>query len=242
MKVVGGRHHYGQAIGILTLDTRFPRIVGDVGNATTYDFPVRFRYIRGASIPRVVKEKDPKLLKPFVEAARELEKDGVRAITTSCGFLSIFQDELASAVEIPVFTSALMLVPLVHRMLGPKEKVGIITADSSSLSNAHLVAAGIDPKTVVVEGLQFEPEFSKIYNNELEFDPKKVEAEVLRAATRIRNKNDQVKAIVFECANLPPYAEAVHKSLGLPVFDIVTLAKLVYNGVVIDQRFTRGFM
>ena len=32
----GGYTTYGQPIGILMLDTRFPRIPGDIGNAKTY--------------------------------------------------------------------------------------------------------------------------------------------------------------------------------------------------------------
>ena len=67
--VKGSRANYGEAIGILTLDTVFPRVPGDVGNATTFDFPVRFRVVTGASPKRVVHEQDPALLKPFIEAA-----------------------------------------------------------------------------------------------------------------------------------------------------------------------------
>ncbi len=39
------------------------------------------------------------------QLAKEVEKEGVRAITTSCGFNAIFQEALANAVNIPVFTS-----------------------------------------------------------------------------------------------------------------------------------------
>src|SRR5438067_6977945 len=87
--VRGGRTTYGESIGILMLDTRFPRIPGDVGNATTFDFPVRFKVVRGASQRRIILEGDLSLLQPFVDGARELEAEGVRAITTSCGFLAL---------------------------------------------------------------------------------------------------------------------------------------------------------
>ena len=85
------------------LDTVFPRIPGDIGNAATFSFPVRYKVVKGASPQRVVKEADTRLLEPFIEAARSLEKEGVKAIGTSCGFLAIFQRELADAVDIPVF-------------------------------------------------------------------------------------------------------------------------------------------
>ena len=120
MIVKGGRTNYGEPIGILMLDTKFPRIFGDIGNAETFSFPVRYKRVVGATPQRVVKEADPSLIEPFIEAAKELEQKGVSAITTSCGFLAIFQDYLADAVDIPVFTSSLIQVPLVYRMLKKK--------------------------------------------------------------------------------------------------------------------------
>jgi hypothetical protein len=79
MTVKGGRAHYGQALGILTLDTKCPRIPGDVGNASTYKFPVCFKTVHGALASRVVsatKGTDQRLLKPFINGAKELEAEG----------------------------------------------------------------------------------------------------------------------------------------------------------------------
>jgi hypothetical protein len=140
--IKGGRGNYGEAVGILTLDTVFPRIPGDVGNATTFDFPVRFSVVRGASPKRVVHEQDPALLKPFVEAAQELEAAGCRAITTTCGFLALFQKEMAAAVGVPLFTSSLLQVPIVYRMLQPGQVIGILTAHSDAMNPRVLEAVG----------------------------------------------------------------------------------------------------
>src|SRR5262249_12091276 len=109
----------GFSVGILMLDTRFPRIPGDIGNARTFDFPVRYHRVAGASPDRVVRGKGRELLPLFIRGARMLQGEGVRAITTSCGFLARFQTELAAAARVPLFTSSLLLVPLVHRMLPP---------------------------------------------------------------------------------------------------------------------------
>src|SRR5690242_21855162 len=87
------------------LDTRFPRVVGDIGHPRTFACPVRYRTVEGASPRRVVVERDPRLVAPFVAAARELERDGVAAIATSCGFLALFQRELAASVAVPLWTS-----------------------------------------------------------------------------------------------------------------------------------------
>src|ERR1051326_2344380 len=143
MRVQGGTNLYGFTVGILMLDTRFPRIPGDMGHAGTFDFPVRYHRVAGASPDRVVRQGHRDLLPAFVEGARFLEREGVRAITTNCGFLAQFQSELAAAVAVPVFTSSLTLVPLVSRMLAPGRAVGVLTVDASSLRPAHFAGAGI---------------------------------------------------------------------------------------------------
>src|SRR3972149_11400474 len=143
MRVQGGQNLYGFTVGVLMLDPQFPRIGGDMGNALTFDFPVRYHWVAGASPDLVVRKSVRDLLPAFIEGARFLEREGVRAISTNCGFLSKFQGDMAAAVKIPVFTSSLMLVPLVHRMLAPGRAVGILTVDAPSLTPEHFAGAGI---------------------------------------------------------------------------------------------------
>jgi hypothetical protein len=149
-------------VGILMLDTQFPRIPGDMGNASTFDFPVRYHRVAGASPDRVVRQGQRELLPSFIEGARFLEREGVRAVTTNCGFLAKFQPELAAAVSIPVFTSSLMLVPLVHRMLPARRAVGILTVNASALHAEHMAGAGIAGVPTVVAGLETEKEFTRV--------------------------------------------------------------------------------
>lgn len=232
--VNGGRTHYGEALGILTLDTRFPRIPGDVGNATTYRFPVRFKRVKGASSSRVISPKngtDRRLLEPFLRGARELEADGVRAITTTCGFLAIFQREMAETLHVPVFTSSLLQVPVVSRLLGNERTVGIVTADSRALTKAHLSGAGIDESKapIAVAGMQDSREFTSVFLHDSDqMDVPKVREEVTRVCKRLVSSHRNVGALVFEDANLPPYSRFVQDETGLPVFDIVTLANWVH--------------
>src|SRR5919197_1488397 len=140
-RVRGGFNQYGVAVGILILDTCFPRIPGDMGNARTFPFPVRYHRVAGADPDRVVRQGGDGLLPAFVEGARALEREGVGAITTNCGFLVKFQRALAAAVSVPVFTSSLLLVPLVHRVLAPGRRVGILTVNAPTLTPAHVAAA-----------------------------------------------------------------------------------------------------
>ena len=77
----GGKNIYGFPIGILMLSSRLPRIPGDMGNATTWNFPVLYKVVKEASPHKVVREGDPALLTPFINAA-ELEKRAVRHYPT----------------------------------------------------------------------------------------------------------------------------------------------------------------
>lgn len=233
MRVQGGSNLYGHAIGILLLDTRFPRIPGDIGNASTFDFPVLYHRVAGASSAGVVRGRSRELLPRFVEGARHLEREGVRAISTSCGFLARFQDELAAAVRVPVLTSSLMLVPLVSRMLGPRRAVGVLTVDAAALGPEHLAGAGITPDMrVAVVGLETEKEFTRVLLEDLlTLDVEAARQEHVAVARRLVAMHPEVGAIVLECTNMPPYRADVQAATGLPVFDITTLLRMVRASV-----------
>jgi Asp/Glu/hydantoin racemase len=233
MRVQGGQNLYGFSVGILMLDTQFPRIPGDMGNAGTFDFPVRYHRVTGASPDRVVRYGHRELLPAFVEGARFLEREGVRAITTNCGFLAKFQTELAAAVSVPVFTSSLMLVPLVHRMLPPGRAVGILTVDAASLQPEHFAGAGITPEVhTVVVGLETEKEFTRVLLDDLlELDVEAARQEHLAVARRMMQSHPEIGAIVLECTNMPPYRADLQAATGVPVFDITTLVRMVHDAV-----------
>ena len=233
MRFRGGTNLGGFSVGILVLDTRFPRVPGDIGNASTFDFPVLYHPVVGATSDRVVRRTDRELLPRFVEGARALEALGVSAITTSCGFLAKFQSELSAAVAVPVFTSSLMLVPLVHRMLAPGRAVGVMTVDASSLGPAHLAGAGITADVpIVVTGLQTEKEFTRVLLEDLEIlDVDAARQEHVAVARRLVAEHPQVGAIVLECTNMPPYAADVQAATGLPVFDVTSLIRMVHGAV-----------
>ena len=210
-------------LGVLMLETRFPRVSGDIGCAATFAFPVAYRVVAGASPRRVVVDAGGGLLAAFVAAARELESLGVHAVTTSCGFLALFQAELQAAVQVPVWTSSLLLVDALQTQLSPGRKVGIVTADAASLTARHLVAAGA-PIDTPREGLAVGSAFRRTLLDDLpELEVAEAEAETVAAARRLVAVHPGIGAIVLECTNLPPYADAVRAATGLPVHDITTL-------------------
>ena len=205
------------------LETRFPRPRGDIGNAATFAFPVRYRTVRGASPRRVVVERDRALLAPFIDAARALERDGVAAVTTSCGFLALFQREMAAALAVPVWTSSLLLVAEIEAGWRDGRRVGIVTADAASLTAEHLRAVGARADTPL-EGLALDSRFrATVLEDRAELDIDEAERATVAAAQRLVARHPEVAAIVLECTNMPPYADAVRSATGLPVHDITTL-------------------
>jgi hypothetical protein len=233
-RVRGGFNQYGFTVGILMLDTRFPRIPGDMGHAATFPFPVRYHRVAGASPELVVRRGAAGLLPAFVEGARQLEREGVGAVTTNCGFLVKYQAELAASVRVPVLTSSLLLVPLVHRMLPSDRRVGILTVNAAGLHDEHLRGAAIGPDIpLAVAGLEGEKEFTRVLlSDEEELDVDLAREEHVRVARRLMADHPDVGAIVLECTNMPPYAADVQRATGVPVFDIVSLVSLVHGALV----------
>src|SRR5690242_6714800 len=127
-----GQVAYGYSVGIVCLDYYLPFIPGDVGNASTYEFPVLYREVKGATFDAIIVRQDPAMLPLVVEAAQELVRQGVKAVTSDCGYFGAYQREVAEAVPVPVFLSSLMQVPLILSMLGPSRKVAALVANGES--------------------------------------------------------------------------------------------------------------
>ena len=228
----GGKTVYGAPLGILMLQARFPRIQGDMGNATTWPFPVLYRVVKGASPQRVVLQGAAGLLPDFLEAAAELVSFGVEAITTNCGFLSLFQRELAAHVRVPVATSALMQMPWVQATLPPGKRVGVVTVSAASLTPGHLTAAGA-PADTPIAGTEDGAEFFRvlILGEKQDLDVELAARDVLDAGRRLMAAHPDVGAIVLECTNMPPYAHALREALGVPVYDVYSLVTWLHAGI-----------
>ncbi|RLK07604.1 aspartate/glutamate racemase family protein [Ruegeria conchae] len=227
----GGKSIYGASVGILMLDAQFPRIPGDMGNAQTWSFPVLYRIVRNASPDLVVRQRAEGLLDAFIDAARDLVKDGVDGITTNCGFLSLFQEELADAVSVPVATSSLMQVEMVNRVLPAGKHAGVLTISASTLSKEHLRKARVPEGTPIGTtegGLEFT---SAILDNKLTLDVDQARSDNVKAALALQSDNPDLGAIVLECTNMCPYAPDIQKATGLPVFSIVSFINWFHAGL-----------
>ena len=233
----GGKALYGASVGILMLEARFPRIPGDMGNTLTWPFPVHYKIVRGASPDRVVRRRAEGLLDDFLAAARELVADGVDGITTNCGFLSLFQEELAAAVGVPVATSSLMQAPLIQATLPPGQRVGILTISADTLTDEHLRKAGVPDGTPVV-GTDGGKEFSRvILNDEEELDVELARQDLINAGKELAGANPDLGAILLECTNMVPYAADIARATGLPVFSIYSFVTWFQSALQPRARF-----
>ena len=217
-------------LGVLMLDTRFTRFVGDIGNPQSYDEPVLFEVVRGATVDKVVPARTPPLIGDFIAAGERLIARGADAITTGCGFLVLNQTELAARLAVPVATSSLLLIPTLIKLLPAGKRLGVLTFSARDLTPAHFAAAGAPTDTPVegvVQGGVFQ---SAIYERPCEDGIPAREAEVVAAARRLTARHTDVGAILFECTNFPPHRAAVEAATGLSVYDVFTLIGLLRSG------------
>lgn len=218
-------------IGLLCLDTHFAKPAGHIRNEPSLPFSIRKAVVKGTSIPELLNRPSLEFFEPFLDAACELERAGCAAITGSCGFMALFQRELTARVSIPVFSSSLIQIPLMHQLAGFKGKVGVITAREDALTDAHFAAVGAVTTPIAVAGMEGQPEFAEVIlkGERFEIDADRLGAELVEVGKDLLNEHPDVTSIVLECTDLPPYAHKLQAELGLPVADLTTLATMVHS-------------
>ncbi|WP_247454827.1 hypothetical protein [Bradyrhizobium sp. 146] len=232
-------------MGILLLDRTGsndafdrPFIPGSVGNASTWSVPVRYKTVPGLSFTKLVApEADDALA--AAHAAVELVREGARMITAHCGFMIRYQEAVRAAVDVPVLLSPLLLIPFLEQMLPHNKAISIITAKASSLTPEVLKAAGVPASSdrLFIAGLEGAPCFAAAfltYSSDL--DAGAVEKETVDAAVALVNNHPEIGMLLFECSELPPYAAAVQRATGIPVFDFTSMVEFVV-GSLIRKRF-----
>lgn len=222
-----------QTLGILMLNTRFPRVPGDIGNLDTFPYAVRYAVVEPATVDQIVTADGPSgpIMDAFVEAARGLAAEGVAGLTTSCGFMAIAQKELAGRCPLPILASSLCQIPLVQSTLPAGKRVGVLTIDSGQLTAAHFVGVGA-PTDLPIEGVEGGQELARVIQHDLlSLDVEKAEADVIDAGRRLIAKAPDVGAIVLECTNMAPYARALAAAVRLPVYDIIGLLGWWHRGL-----------
>ena len=236
------RRAYGMGLGVILLDDVYPGFPGDVRNPSGYPFPIQYEVIEGVDIHKLVVEPDKSgCLQPLLKAARRLERMGCRAIAAECGYFSYFQREVAAAVNVPVFLSSLIQVPLAQAAVGPLRVVGILMANAGYLTERHLTAVGIRPGSNYVIGGAMDDgrceEFDHLWTEGRRTDPpaadyEKAEAEFVRAGSEFYRQHPNMGAMLLECTGMPPFARALQRQIDIPLFSWGTLLDYAYSVAV----------
>lgn len=234
VKMNKGQNIAGFPIGILYIDdVHYPMLPGNIVNGYTFPFPVRLMPVRGLDVDSLFQTKDT-VLPIIIEASEQLRREGVRAISSACGFFGNYQSELAEYMDIPVAISSLVQLPWIATLLKKDQKIGVLTADKSSLTDKLLNSCGVPDEIksrLVIKDLRHEKEFSCILEGRGEFDNGIVAEEVVSKALEIIEEFPDTGAILLECSDMPPYAYLVQAATKLPVYDFTTLIKWLHSAV-----------
>jgi aspartate/glutamate racemase len=238
--ITGGYWSYGHMAGILMSDSTIPRIPGDPGHAETFPFPVLHEVLHDFPFQDLIDiSKDH--IGILIACAKKLEQRGVSLVAADCGLFGPFQEELRNQLKVPFIGSALDLIPLLQRHLPAGQRIGIITGHTGILKPAHLEASGVDPKSVVVTGMENSKEFDRVVIQRAQtLDPEAMRKGVLDAAEALKGQNPG--AIVLECTNLISFRLDIQNRLKKPVYDLVSLIEFYVSGFakrVFDSRFIR---
>lgn len=221
-------HHQKNSLGVIMLDTGFPRPPGDVGNPASWEMRVRLKKVSGASPDKIIRQGGVGLIDDFVVAGEALIAEGCSALVTSCGFMARHQSTLSAKLSVPIATSSLLQLPMVGALIGQKRKVGVITYDETSLDAAIFAACGADIHTPRI-GMPNGGAFRDLIEGSGNYDRMALEAEILGAARELKSREPNLGAVVLECTNMPPFAQAVAKECGVPVFDVLSLGHWLFG-------------
>lgn len=220
----------GHPIGIIAIRLDYPKLPGNVVNASTYGFPVLYEEVV-FEIEQLF-DGDPSLEEAVVKAARTLEAKGAAAIVGACGFFAHYQQTVADAVEAPVFLSSLAQVPLIELGLRHDQKILVFAADGASVNAGLLAQVGASPNRLIVQDLGGRDAFAPIRWGKTELDNGALIDDLIALAQAQVSAHPEIGAVLLECSDLPPYAADIHDATGLPVFDFITLIEWVHHAIV----------
>lgn len=220
----------GHSIGVIAVDLVYPKLPGNVVNATTFDFPVLYKKVT-FDIELLFEGAD-ELEQIVIVAAQELEAEGVRAIIGACGYFAHFQKEVAAAVDVPVFLSSLCQLPIIKLGLKPDQKIAVFAASAENLDENILACIGACLDDIIIQDVGSMESFAPIRWGRTELDNGKLTQDLASCAEELVKMHPEIGAILLECSDLPPYAHAIQASTGLPVYDFITLINWVHSSVV----------
>ena len=241
MIITGGTAYQGYAVGIMKLEgRRYPLPPGDVASPLSYPYPVLVREIPGVDdnpYPPIINADGSytEVVQKCIDAAVRLERDGVSSIAMCCGFFSLIQPVIAAAVSIPVLTSPLIMIPVIHQMLKPAQSVVVVTASKKLLTGEFFAAVGADiNQRVTIAGLDDSAVFNSMCmgGSATSYETDDLRSDVIAAIEQAQQEDPDIGAVLLECTTLPPYAADISQRLGLPVFDFIACVNWMQRALV----------
>ncbi len=233
-----GAYVGGHAVGIIAVDLVYPKLPGNVANATTFDFPVLYKKV-SFEIEQLF-SGDPALEEMIVDAAKELVADGARAIIGACGYFAHFQKQVAAAVDVPVFLSSLVQVPMIKIGLRPEQKILVLCASGDDMNREFLAKVNANLDDCIIQDVGSLESFAPIRWGKTELDNRRLSKDLAELALSVVSEHPEIGAILLECSDLPPYACDIQRATGLPVYDFISLINWVEHAVV--QKRYYGFL
>jgi len=226
-------------VGILQLPANIPMLPGDMGNPTTFNFPVLYELIEEIDPFWVLADKPhPVVMEKVIAACKRLTMQGVTTIIGNCGFFANYQPEVAVSLDpgVQFFNGSLMQVPMLLNSVGSNKKVGVLTANKELLMPSpafkNVGVSDEDMKRVVVYGNENGTEMKRITEETGKFSPKALEQELVALATKMITEHPDVGALVLECTEFPPYAHAIQNAIRRNVWDFVTMTNFMHAGAM----------
>lgn len=218
---------YGYEVGVLLLDLTEAHVPGDTAHVATYDYPVLFRVMEGVSGEQVLagdRSVEPKI----VAMARELERMGVKAISSNCGFMLHYQEAVRAAVDIPVALSSLLQLPGLARMISPDKKIAVLAGAQRLVTPDLLRLAGLsNVHDIVVTSIEGTSEFDNFMTTDIDTDAfgKRLE----EATDDLFARHANIGGLLLECAIFTPYAARLQQRYNVPTADFVSLIDYLHD-------------
>jgi len=220
------------SMGVILLKSYFPKFADNIQFPASFGFSIVYKTVKGVFIGRFIDEYAPELLKLIIEAAQELEHEGVKANTVFCCFLA----EITNAVNVTVFISSLIQVPLISRLLKYDQKFGVVVANSDALTEDHLKSIGIHVAPIMVTGIQLQKKFAEVilHGNTDDLDMAILDNKLIVVVQNMQDENTEEGAIVLECTDLSYFAPKLQKKFALTIFDLSSLTRTV--AAVVERK------
>jgi hypothetical protein len=229
----GGFSFYGPVIGIIMMDTKFPRGIGDLGNSNTFSFPVRYKVLKNITASEISENSDL-LLNKFIEAAQELENEGVKAITTCCGLAIAYQKEVSAAINIPFFASIYNLIPLIHSMIAPGKIIGLFHDIDRGTDDQTFNLAGWSKNDIPIARtfMTNDKLFARMIHEDVEIvDSDVIEEEIREMTRKFVEDVPNLGAIALVCTNYGQYSNIIQEVAKVPVFGMAQYVEFIASVV-----------